>query len=380
MIISDLPREVLVQLVRERGPGLVTDVLACSGLLRDKCGTHRREIFALISAAKEQQLARELLLETSLLPEQLVQRIAERLFERTGIDRALAQWAIESWALALGILKPDLLGFSFRCPGCREPGRAPNHWQNCRAICPRCNTTVRFTESGSTEITGQTQSRTSNRIKHWRLLDDDTESLRDERLRDGIEQVLDNPALTDHQKAQRLLLRKSLARLEDIALDELDVCRRERNSNVSIAGVVQGMLEAYRHEPGVVVGQPSRTPRLQSYIERLSLEKDEVILGLLEFASYSELPCGVIFTSLAVHYFNPPSSQIPSQGTVRYDVFPSCDFTKQGLQVVSFGSDGHAIDLSGAGISTRLLLLILNSIKETTAAAQLQSTQKSPLT
>lgn len=76
----------------------------------DHCGEYRREINALVGALSE-QVAVELTTGhiSGVPPQVLFPRLALRLYDRLGLDKDLAKWAVESWALALGILSEDAL-------------------------------------------------------------------------------------------------------------------------------------------------------------------------------------------------------------------------------------------------------------------------------
>jgi hypothetical protein len=101
--MDDLAREKLCELVSTYGPGLCDDVRRCEGLLRDACGEHKREVFALVTALRERVPA-DLLAKQSESPwEVLLARLAGRLQSNVALIDHAARWAVESWALALGV-------------------------------------------------------------------------------------------------------------------------------------------------------------------------------------------------------------------------------------------------------------------------------------
>ena len=107
--MHSLPRRVLRQLLSDYGPALLEDPARVYALLADVCSQHHRERFLLVHTLRE-RIPEELLAQ----PEGNVihwQRISQRLQKRYGFSVEAAQWAIESWALALDIapLKPPTL-------------------------------------------------------------------------------------------------------------------------------------------------------------------------------------------------------------------------------------------------------------------------------
>jgi formylglycine-generating enzyme required for sulfatase activity len=91
-------------LIVHHGRSLCNEPKRCKGLLQDACPTSKREIFVLVSALEEQVVA-DLL--AGLGPRSW-DAVAGRLTRRLVDNRALADhaafWAVESWALALGVI------------------------------------------------------------------------------------------------------------------------------------------------------------------------------------------------------------------------------------------------------------------------------------
>lgn len=97
-------RETLRELVARHGPGLASDARRCEGLLRDLCGAHRREINLLVNALEE-RVPLDLLAAQRTMPHGLLlARLSKRLEEQLGLTEEAARWAVESWALALGVV------------------------------------------------------------------------------------------------------------------------------------------------------------------------------------------------------------------------------------------------------------------------------------
>lgn len=102
--MNNAPRETLRELVARNGPGLCSDAKRCEGLLRDLCGEYRREINILISALKERVPLDLLAAQGSMPRELLLNRLSKRLEDQLAVTEGAARWAVDSWALALGVV------------------------------------------------------------------------------------------------------------------------------------------------------------------------------------------------------------------------------------------------------------------------------------
>ncbi len=98
---SDTIVETLKKLIVTHGTDLCTNWLRLEGLLCDHAGQHRREINILVTAAK-QGIAEESLRVSSQVDRLLFNRLVRRLHEETGIAERFAEWAVNSWMIALG--------------------------------------------------------------------------------------------------------------------------------------------------------------------------------------------------------------------------------------------------------------------------------------
>jgi WD40 repeat protein len=110
--MNDLPRQTLIQLLARYGPSLSDDPKRTEGLLRDYCGEHKREIFALVSALNEDVAADLLALGDSVPYQVLSAQLTRRLQDNLALAEDAAQWAVDSWALALGVIQRPLSGSS----------------------------------------------------------------------------------------------------------------------------------------------------------------------------------------------------------------------------------------------------------------------------
>ena len=102
--MNDEPRRTLRELIARHGPGLCSDARRCEGLLRDLCGEHRREINILIGALRD-RVPLDLLAGRNSVPMGLLlTRLAKRLEDQLALTEGAASWAIDTWALALGVV------------------------------------------------------------------------------------------------------------------------------------------------------------------------------------------------------------------------------------------------------------------------------------
>nr|WP_295437522.1 formylglycine-generating enzyme family protein [uncultured Thiodictyon sp.] len=97
-------RDTLRQLIVRYGHALCDDPRRCEAMLRDLCGQHKREVFILVSALR-QRVAADLLGGGGGLPTPLLLgRLRKRLEDELGLSGEAAHWAVETWALALGVI------------------------------------------------------------------------------------------------------------------------------------------------------------------------------------------------------------------------------------------------------------------------------------
>ncbi|MGB7788478.1 HEAT repeat domain-containing protein [Methanoregula sp.] len=101
--MNDEPARILASLVARYGTSLAYDPLRCEGLLRDTCARCTREIFVLVNAVR-QQVPADLLSPRHSLPFPLFKGfLAKRLQDELGFSDNAAQWAVETWSVALGL-------------------------------------------------------------------------------------------------------------------------------------------------------------------------------------------------------------------------------------------------------------------------------------
>ena len=99
-------RDKLVQLVTKRGRSIIDDHKRCEALLSDVYGDqHRLELFVLLAALKERIPSELVSGSGGVSQEMLLGKLAKRLEVNKGFKEELARWGVESWGIALGVLK-----------------------------------------------------------------------------------------------------------------------------------------------------------------------------------------------------------------------------------------------------------------------------------
>lgn len=107
--LSDLPREKLRQIISQYGATVYQDAQRCEAFLRDFCGAYKREINVLVTALKH-GITKELSLHTTSLPDEvLLSRLTKRLEDEVGLTGVAARWAVESWAVVLGVASSSMV-------------------------------------------------------------------------------------------------------------------------------------------------------------------------------------------------------------------------------------------------------------------------------
>jgi hypothetical protein len=110
--MNDIARQKLIRLMDAESESALDDTERFEALLRDYCGDCKQEISALM-AALEEDVPRDLRRLQNEPFALLTARLAMKLHEERSIYIEAAQWAVETWAVALGI-----------GPGARQMGGA----------------------------------------------------------------------------------------------------------------------------------------------------------------------------------------------------------------------------------------------------------------
>lgn len=97
---------MLCRLITVYGLELCDHPAQLRALLRDFCGQYRREVNVLVLALEEQ--IHHVLLASGAQPQSvLLARLTVRLQDNRGLSQDIARWAVESWAIALGLALAD---------------------------------------------------------------------------------------------------------------------------------------------------------------------------------------------------------------------------------------------------------------------------------
>ena len=104
--MSHSPREVLNEIVARHGDAMLRSPLRCEGLLKDYCGEYRREIFVLTSCLRV-GLVEQMRRQSGPSIKLICARLALKLEQNLAISSDVAKWGVESWAVALGLMKPE---------------------------------------------------------------------------------------------------------------------------------------------------------------------------------------------------------------------------------------------------------------------------------
>jgi parallel beta-helix repeat protein len=103
--MNELPRRKLSEIIARHGRSVIENPRRLESLLRDYCGEYRREISVLVMAVEEHAVLDMLAAAAGNSPRQvLLTRLAQRLCDNLGLSEEAANWSIESWALALGVI------------------------------------------------------------------------------------------------------------------------------------------------------------------------------------------------------------------------------------------------------------------------------------
>jgi uncharacterized RDD family membrane protein YckC len=106
--MNNIPRQEIQKLMIQSGRSLLDHPARLEGILKDTCGQCTTEIFLLVTALKEQVPQALLSSSKSGMPVQfLLAQQVDKLHLNRGFEKTAAQWAVESWALALGIIATD---------------------------------------------------------------------------------------------------------------------------------------------------------------------------------------------------------------------------------------------------------------------------------
>jgi len=107
--MNDLIRPTLQKIITDYGRNIVNEPKRCEGLLRDLCPAAKREVNLLVNALKAGVATDLLTGNAGHVPVEMVcARLTRKLYDDLGLAEEFARWAVETWALALGVLKNPL--------------------------------------------------------------------------------------------------------------------------------------------------------------------------------------------------------------------------------------------------------------------------------
>jgi hypothetical protein len=101
--MNEIPRQKLSEIITKYGDD-VYNQRRCEGLLRDYCGQYKKEIFLLVNALNKGVTGELINSKNSVSTLIVLARLTKKLQDELGITEESAQWAVDSWALALGVI------------------------------------------------------------------------------------------------------------------------------------------------------------------------------------------------------------------------------------------------------------------------------------
>ena len=102
--MNPAPRRRLRELIGQHGTDLVSDSRRTRALLMDLCSGQPLEV-SLLAAAQEERIAADLLKMPPGTPKPIfLDQLSRRLQQRRAFTPDASRWAVDSWALALGIV------------------------------------------------------------------------------------------------------------------------------------------------------------------------------------------------------------------------------------------------------------------------------------
>jgi ATP-dependent exoDNAse (exonuclease V) alpha subunit len=101
-MLPEQPRKILCEIINRHGIGLCDDVDYFETLLYENCDeNYKREIFMLVNALHENVAVDLLNPSANMTQTVLFSHLTQRLYNNLGFDKTLAEWAVQSWAIAL---------------------------------------------------------------------------------------------------------------------------------------------------------------------------------------------------------------------------------------------------------------------------------------
>jgi len=102
--MNQQPLQILRDWINTQGPGVCDDPRRVEAYLKDFCGQHKREIFVLVQAIRQNVVADLRQGPTPpFTPEIFQARLAQRLHDNLGLSEDIARWTVAGWCEVLGI-------------------------------------------------------------------------------------------------------------------------------------------------------------------------------------------------------------------------------------------------------------------------------------
>jgi hypothetical protein len=108
--MNNQPRQILSELISQHGPSICKEPQRLKDMLRDLCGdAYKREV-NILSFALDEQVPQDLMAKQAdpSASQLLMPPLTKRLQDAFAMSEDGAKWAVESWALALGVLTEAL--------------------------------------------------------------------------------------------------------------------------------------------------------------------------------------------------------------------------------------------------------------------------------
>ncbi len=364
MALADKARATLVRLYHEHGSVLLDDPQRCRGLLMDFCPEHRLEGFILASVLREGMLR-----DSGRSGVSRVVHLADRIERELGFADDVARWSAESWALAIGwVAEGDLLK-AVQCPECRASGRADGTWRGKVVVCPQCKSRIAFDQDLRPKVKVQGKpGETRNERGSWLVLDADERggSLKGQRLRKAINEVLDDPLLSEGDKAVQLDLPVVVAVLsQEIQLVLQHLEGKGRGSRQTTAELLVGVLRGFQSSiEGLRVYTENGVDESTELRHSCDVPGDEETLGEIGFLAFGTEQTGLVFGTNGVYYRNAMDSTQPGVGAILYSDLARDRCKASGLQELTFGGTGKTLHLGGAGVPKATMLQLLSVIHD----------------
>lgn len=119
--MNDIPREKLKYIIIQYGNVIYQDQKKFKAILKDLCPEYKREINLLMSAIRERIVSDLINCSPTQPIEILLVKLKQRLYNNLGVAQEFANWAVDSWALALGVISKVMTTSPAKPPELKKP-------------------------------------------------------------------------------------------------------------------------------------------------------------------------------------------------------------------------------------------------------------------